>query len=191
MKNSHANPNQNVRVLIPFFCFCCAKGYKSVSDKGFHHFVANPMKTELSTDIVKLSFNRVQEKIQDPSLFWDSIKEVFNDLKDHFNEKNSTMVINSIKRLISVTAFDLDLDERKSDITTHLIFKTLDQYLEFIGNLLFQINKSTGIIFASINNEKNTAFCLISTSEGRHDQLTEILISNVGDYWNTKSFKKR
>lgn len=190
MKNSIDHPNQNVQVLIPFFCFCCAKGYKSVSNKGFHHFVANPMKTELSTEIVKLIFNRVQEKLQDPALFWDSIKEVFKELKGHFNETNSNLVINSIKRLISVTAFDLNLDERKSTTTTYLIIKTLDQYSEFIENLLFQINKSTGITFASINNDKNTAFCLISISEVRLDQLTEILISNVGDYWNTKSFKK-
>ena len=54
MKNKN---NQNdLRILVPFFCYCCAKGSKYAIEKGDKKFIESQMKIELSSYFIKTCF---------------------------------------------------------------------------------------------------------------------------------------
>jgi hypothetical protein len=110
-------------------------------------------------------------------------------LQNEYEKPISKMIINSIKRLISLTAKELNLNEQKSLITTNLIIDNLSDYNLFIQNLYNSIESSTELVFLTYGKKKNKTFCLISETDEKVEPITEIMISQVHNYWNTKSFK--
>jgi len=182
------NPN-DLRILIPYFCYCCANGSYKVSDKAYEKFQSTQMKTAVSTDSVKSNFELFKEDILNPNEFWNTINQILHNLQNEYEKPISKMIINSIKRLISLTAKELNLNEQKSLITTNLIINNLSDYNLFIQNLYNSIESSTELVFLTYGKKKNKTFCLISETDEKVEPITEIMISQVHNYWNTKSFK--
>ena len=188
MKNKN---NQNdLRILVPFFCYCCAKGSKYAIEKGDKKFIESQMKIELSSDFIKTCFKNVRTEIQNPLNFWNSINHVFQSIDNQYEESIAKMVINSIKRLISITAKDLNLNEKKCSITTSIIVENQNDFNLLIENIYQSIEESTCIVFAMTPRNKIMCFTMISELENHFKVLTDIMISQIEDYWNTTSFRK-
>ena len=79
MKNSIVKPKQNVRVLIPFFCYCCVEGSTEVSDNALKMFNEKNPKHLINTEFIKTLFGDIEEQIKDPKEFWSLIRNVFHE----------------------------------------------------------------------------------------------------------------
>jgi hypothetical protein len=190
MKNSIDNPNPNVRVLIPFFCYCCVEGSNEVSDNALDQFNEKLQKNMINTDVIKILFGEIEEQIKDPKEFWSLIKSVFHEIEMACPKSLSKMIINSIKRLISLTAMNLspELESQKCMITTNLIIQDMNTYNQFIRNLYQEIEDSKKLVWVLYTKRKHKAFSLFKENDGEYIQQTEVMISQIDDYWNSTSF---
>jgi hypothetical protein len=181
--------NNSVEVLIPFFCYCCAPGSHKLSDVAYKKFVKSDHKVIINTEILKSEFDYVKDVIQNPSDFGTSINYILNKLKSEYSKTEASVLINSIKRIISIIAKDMELDERSTKTTTHLVISDHETYMIFIQQVLGKIECLAGVAY-TVYGKGQVAFCPFISENEYKIPITEVMISNVLDYWNTTSFRK-
>ena len=189
MKTQSIQESNSVEVLIPFFCYCCAPGSHKLSDVANKKFVKSKHKVIIDTDIIKSEFEFVKGVIQNPSDFEKSINYILNRLESEYTKTEASILSNSIKRIISIIAKDMELDERSSKTTTNLVISNHETYKIFIQQVLEKIECLFGVAYI-IYGKGQVAFCPIILENEYIIPITEVMISNVLDYWNTTSFRK-
>lgn len=190
MKTKRVKKSNPVQVLIPYFCYHCATGSEELSDYAFEQFNAIKAKKYLSSYVIKYEFKDIQERIQNPKEFWPSIMSILQNIENELCKELSYMLTNSIKRLISITANELNLEQRTCAITTNCIISDLETYQLFIQELYKKINSLEQIIFVYYD-ENYIAFLPYTLENNSVVPLTEVMMSNVKDYWNTTSFQNQ
>lgn len=181
--------NNSVEVLIPFFCYCCAPGSHKLSDVAYKKFVKSKHKVIIDTDIIKSEFEFVKGVIQNPSDFEKSINYILNKLESEYSKTESSILTNSIKRIISIIAKDMELDERSTKTTTNLVISNQETYKIFIQQVFEKIEFLDGVAY-TVYGKGQVAFCPFISENEYKIPITEVMISNVYDYWNTTSFRK-
>jgi hypothetical protein len=189
MKTQNKNKTHSVEVLIPFFCYCCAPGSHKLADDALKKLTKSKHKIFINPDVIKREFEYVKDLIQNPSEFNNSINFVLYSLNREYSKTESSILTNSIKRIISLIAKDMELEETQTNTTTNLIISKPSTYQKFIQYVLEIIDNLKGIVYTVYGNNR-VAYCSYSSDKESIFPVTEVMISHIGDYWNTTSFRK-
>jgi hypothetical protein len=174
-------------IFIPYLCYCCSKGSIQKSDRAFEKFNANK-KHFLKIDFVKKLFNEKYSELLNPDYFWIGINEIFNEVDNYFSKEDSKLVINSLKRLISLSAYEFNLPEFNHIYSTQLMISDFDIWLDFMDYLNSSIAFIDALVYVNHSKEKHKAFCLAGIENDKVFTYTEVMISQIDDYWKNQDF---
>lgn len=176
-----------MKIFIPFLCYCCSNGSIEKSDRAFEKFNDNK-KHLLNVDHLKSLFNEKYTELLNPEYFWNGIKEIFNEVENYYSEEDSTLVINSVKRLISLSAHRFNLLVINHKYSTQLVISDFDIWLDFMDYLNSSIAFIDALVYVTYSKGKHKAFCLASIENDKLFPLTEVMISQIDDYWINQNF---
>ena len=172
-----------MKILIPFFCYCCSKRSTEKSDSAFESFNLSKDKLLFDLEFVKSLFSEKNQELNNPTTFWSSMKDLFLKIENQYPIEHSKLVINSIKRLISVSAKELHLPVIKCGNFNQLVISDYDIWSDFMDNLYFYIYAMDGMYYAKYS-DTEIAFVIGRRRINQLEQYTEVMISDIEDYWN-------
>jgi hypothetical protein len=176
-----------ITILIPYYCYCSSKGALKRGNEADEKFKKAKFLNFSDLGYAKNLFNQKKGELYNPETFIKSILTIFEDFEEEYGV-NSWIYINSFKRLISLTAKEMELPEIKINSRTFLEISELDVWFDFLHNLHQSISEIVGIYATRYFKNKRTAYCLVSETENGIEFLTEIMISDIKDYWDQQSF---
>jgi hypothetical protein len=174
-------------IFIPYFCYNSSKGALKKRDQACEKIKKANSLDFLDIDFAKNLFKQKKGELYNQETFVESILAIFGELEGEYGA-NSWIYINSFKRLISLKAKEMDLIKIIIHSTTFLAISNIDVWFDFVDNLYRSILEIDGIYGTTYFNKKRTAFCLASETEDGLDFYTEIMISDIKNYWDQKSF---
>jgi hypothetical protein len=179
----------NVEILIPFFDYCGSKWASKNGELAFKKFNNSKKLDVLDVELIKHLFTQFKRELYNPDYFYDLILNIFLAL-DYEYEDFSTVFINSIKRLISIKAFELELPTIKIDSNTFFVINNFDDWFDFLDKLHRTIFEMDGIYFVMNNKKKHLVFCPASLDSNNNLRgLTEVMTTEINDYW-IQQFKR-
>ena len=184
--NKSKKMEKQIKILIPYFCYCCSEGATEKSDNAFECFNLSKEKLLLDLDFVKSLFSEKNKELNNPNTFWRSIKDLFLKIENQYPNEHSKLVINSIKRLISVSAKELHLPQIKCGNFNQFVISDFDIWFDFLANLHFYIYTMDGMYYAKYSDSK-IAFVIGRRRINQLEQYTEVMISEIEDYWKNQS----
>jgi hypothetical protein len=170
---------KQINVVIPYFCYCCSKGAIKRSNQAHKKFSKAKSIKFSDVEFIKNLFNQKKRELYNPETFFNLIYDIFRDFENEYR-RESWIYINSIKRLISLTAKELQLPEIKVKSTTFMVITDIEVWFDFLDRLHHYLSEIDGIYAVKYSKNKRVAFCL--------GNLTEVMISEIEDYWNQQSF---
>jgi hypothetical protein len=172
-----------IKILIPFICYCCSKGAIEKSDKAFEKFNKINKKTIINIDFVKNLFVENQSELLDPQKFWLTISSIFQEIEKSFDTEDSKLVINSIKRIISISAVEFNLPEIECEYSPQFLIADYDIWFDFLEILNNNIDFMNGIVLVKYSKSKHIAYCPAKIENKTILPITEVMISQIKDYW--------
>jgi hypothetical protein len=179
-----------MKIFIPFLCYCCSKGSIQISDRAFKKFNTINKKELINIDLVKDLFSENQSELFNPEKFWLTISNVFKLIHNSYTDIESQLVINAIKRIISLSAHEFNLPEFKFENITQLLISDYDKWFDFMDNLITNVMFMDAIIYVQYSKSREIAYCAVGLEDNTLVQVTEVMISQITDYWKIQHFKK-
>ena len=176
-----------IKILIPYFCYCCSEGAIKKSNQAHKKFSKAKLINFSDFEFVKNIFNQKKGNLYNPETFFELIYDIFQDFENEYR-RESWIYINSIKRLISLTAKEMQLPEIKVKSTTFMVITDIEVWFDFLDRLHHYLSEIDGIYAVKYSNNTRIAFCLGSDDEVGLNNLTEVMISEIEDYWDQQSF---
>jgi hypothetical protein len=171
-----------IEVYLPIFCEYRSKKHSKKIVRATKKFMKSSNHDVVHIDILKSLIKKHQNNLFDPQTYMSTIEEIFLELDYYFGEY-SWIYCESIKRLMSLTAFEFG--ELVSDHRGNwVVIDDVDNWLDCVSMIIQVISESDGIYMVHYKNEKHFSFCLgTKNSEIEFLLSTDIMTSEISDYW--------
>jgi hypothetical protein len=171
-----------IEVCIPILSDYKSKKHSKKIFRATEKFLKSSSHDVVPLNILKSLIKKHQNNLFNPEKCMSTIEDIFLEL-DYFFGESSWIYCNSLKRLMSLAAFEFG--ELESDCYgDYVVIDDLNNWLDCVSMIIKVISESDGIYFVNYNNEKHYSFCLgTKNSEMGFLLSTDIMTSEIVDYW--------
>ncbi len=173
----------DINVLIPQFCYCCAEGSNEISDIAFEKFIScnNPRFIDF-TRARNILVNHFVTMLN-PQFFFDTINLIFEEIRLEYKPKESKMIINSLKRIMSLVATGMTLNQIRLNNISNCVINDCDEWFDFVDSFKDIALRIDAIVYTRYSKKKHFAFCPIEFEENDFFAHAEVMMSQIPDYW--------
>ena len=177
------NNSSDIYVFIPQFCYCSAKGSNELKVIADEIFNSNNETNLIYLTNVRDIFIQHYGSLINPKSFLNTIHLIFDKIRMVYSLNDASMIINSLKRLMSLITLRMSLERTYFNNAEHSLFNDYNEWFDFMNTFKNMTIEMDAIMY-KVNSERNHFAFSPVQFEGNEAHLgTEVLSSQIPDYW--------